>query len=346
VRARLLVSAGLAVALAGGCKEKARERRAAVPVAALAAIPADASVVVGIDVPQLAQAAVVARAVDQMLIRDPELAARLGRLAKDCGVDVTTQVKTVLLAVGPRPEKTVGPQSSLLVASGQIGEAALTRCLQAGTGGGGGQLSVRDSGGRPLYKLTEGTRVLHFAFGRDDTVVIGGDEKWVLAAVGDGPKVETSKALGPLLEQVDRGAAVWAVATMDVDLGAGLAKITKGKLTTPPQALHGSLATKEGLAGEVAFRMQSEGDAEALVGFARSELDMLTMAAQGMGLGPLVAKVKVERKGAEARFRVALNDAEVKQVLSAIDRGGGSGQDAQPAPDGGTSPTPPTDGPP
>lgn len=342
MRARL-VSAGfiagfVAFGVAGGaCKDKRRERRALVPVAALTAVPADASVVVGIDVPQLAQAAVVARAVDQMLLRDPELAARIARLAKDCGVDVTTQVKTVVLAVGPRPEKNVGVQPSLLVASGQIGEAALTRCLQAGTGGGGGQLSVRDSGGRPLYKLTEGARVLHFAFGRDDTVVIGPDEKWVLAAVGDGPKIEASKELGPLLEQVDRSAAMWTVATMDPELGAGLARITKGKLGTPPLALHASLLTKDGLAGEVAFRMQSEGDADALVGFARGELSMLTMVAQGMGLGPLVAKVKVERKGAEARFRVALTDAEVKQVLSAIDRGGGSGQDAPPAPDPATS---------
>lgn len=44
-----------AVALGGGgCKDKKRERRAPVPVAALAAVPADATVVVGIDVPQLA----------------------------------------------------------------------------------------------------------------------------------------------------------------------------------------------------------------------------------------------------------------------------------------------------
>lgn len=333
----LVAVAGVAV-LAGGCKDKKRERRAPIPVAALAAVPADATVVVGIDVAQLAQAAVVARAVDQMLIRDPELAARLGRLARDCGVDVTRQVKTVLLAVGPRPPLAVGPQPSLLVATGQLGEAALTRCLQAGTGSGGGQLSVRDSGGRPLYKLTEGSRVLHFAFGQDDTVVIGPDERWVLAAVGDGPKIESSPALGPLLAAVDRGTAMWTVATMDADLGQGLARITRGKLTHPPVALHGSLATREGLAGAISFMMASEGDAEALVGFARGELDMITVAAQGMGLGPLVAKVKVERKGAEARFRVALSDGEVKQMLSAIDRGGTSGQDAQPAADGGVFP--------
>jgi hypothetical protein len=332
VRSRLIIVAAILLSSLG-CKEKSRERRALVPVAALAAIPVDATVVVGIDPQQLAQAKVVVRAVEQMLLRDPELAERLARLARDCGVDVTKQVKAVLLAVGPRPSgTTVGKQASLLVASGELAEATLTRCLQAGTGSGGGQLSVRDSGGRPLYKLTEGTRVLHFAFGRDDTVVIGPDEKWVLAAVGDGQKVEVSPTLAPLLTEVDRGAAVWAVATMDADLGQGLARVTRGKLSRPPLALHGSLGTKDGLHAAISFLMASDGDAEALVGFARGELDMITLAAQAMGLGPVVAKVKVERKGAEARFRVSLTDSEVKQVLSAIDRGGSPGQDAAPSP--------------
>lgn len=330
---RVLIAAVALVALAGGCKEKSRERRALVPVAALAAIPVDATVVVGIDPAQLAQASVVARAIDQMLLRDPELSARLARLARDCGVDVTSQVKMVLLAVGPRPAgSTIGKQPSLLVASGGIAEPALTRCLQAGTGSGGGQLSVRDSGGRPLYKLTEGNRVLHFAFGRDDTVVIGSDEAWVLAAVGDGQKVEVSPALAPMLAEVDRSAAIWAVATMDAELGQGLARVTKGKLTRSPVGLHGSLWTADGLTGAIAFLMASDADAEALVGFARGELDMITLAAQAMGLGPVVAKVKVERKGAEARFRVSLTEPEVKQVLSAIDRGGSPGQDAAPSP--------------
>lgn len=332
----------VAAVIGGGCKKKqAEERRAPVPVAALAAIPADATVVVGIDVGQLAQAAVVARAVDQMLVRDPELAERLARLARDCGVDVTTAVKSVHLALGPRASS--GTQPSLLVATGKLGEAALTRCLQAGTGSGGGQLTVRDSGGRPLYKLTEGARVLHFAFGQDDTVVIGPDEGWVLAGVGAGAKIETSASLGPLLAQVDRTAALWAVATMDAELGQALARITRGKVAGAPRALYGALDTRAGLSGTIAFAMASEGDAEALVGFARGELRMMAVAAQAMGLGPVVAKVKTERKGSEAQFRVGLSDGELKQVLSAIDRGRVSGQDAQPAADAGLL-TPPDAG--
>ncbi len=326
----------VALATAGGaCKKKkgagAGAGGSAAQVAALAAVPADATVVVGIDVGQLAQAQVVARAVDQMLIRDPDLAARLARLAKDCGVDVTHQVKSVHLALGPRPSKGPAAPASLLVATGQIAEAALTQCLQAGVGSGGAQLTVRDVGGRSIYKLTEGTRVLHLAFGQADTVVIGGDEAWVLAAVGDGPKVEASKSLAPLLATVDRSAAIWVVATMDAELGQALTRLTKGKVAAAPQALSGALVTKSGLAGSISFFMASTGDADALVGFATDELQLLALAAQSMGLGRVVAKVKVERKGAEAQFRVTLTDSEVRQVLSAVDRGQGSGQIPHPA---------------
>jgi hypothetical protein len=327
-----IVAAAALVAAAGGCKKRKGEAGgSSAPVAALGAIPADATVVVGIDVHQLAQAQVVLRAVDQMLVRDPDLAARLTRLAKDCGVDVTQQVKSVHLALGPKPSKGGTAPPSILVATGQLAETALTTCLQAGTGSGGGQLSVRDVGGRSLYKLTEGARVLHLAFGQADTVVIGADEAWVLAAVGGGAKVHANPALGPLLEKVDREAAVYAVAAMDADLGAALTRITKGKVAAAPQALYGALQTKSGLAGNIAFVMSSEGDADALVGFAADELEIMAMAAQAMGLGRLVAKVKVERKGPEAQFRVVLSDEEVRQLLSAIDRGQGSGQDAHPA---------------
>ncbi len=326
-----LGAAVAAAALAGGCKKRASEQRPPLPVAALAAIPADASVVVGLDVAQLAQAAVVARAVDQMLVRDPELAARLARLARDCGVDVTRQVRSVHLALGPRAGKGAASPPSLLVATGELAEAALTRCLQAGAGGGGGQLSVRDVGGRPLYKLTEGARVLHLAFGQADTVVVGPDERWVLAAVADGPKVEASAELGPLLAQVDRGASIWAVALMDAELGQALTRITKGEVTAPPRALHGSLSARAGLAGTISFMMAADGDAQALVRFARKELGMVAMAAQALGLGRAVAKVEVDARGAEARFRVALTEADLRQVLQAIDRGRPSGQDAQPA---------------
>ncbi len=347
VRTRAVVGvacAGLVLAgLGAGCKKRSGAGGAPVPIAALAAIPADATVVIGIDVRRLADSQLVARAVEQMLIRDPELSARLERLARDCGVDVTRQVRSVHLALGPKLPPGAA-QPSLLVATGELSETALTRCLQAGVGSGGGDLTVRDADGRSLYKLTEGSRTLFFGFGQADTVVLGPSETWVRAALGGDAKVETSPVLGPLLAKVDRTAAIWAAAAMDADLGTALARITKGKVATPPQALYGALDPADGLRAEIAFVMANDADAEALAGFARGELALAALAAQAKGLGMVVAKAAVGRKGAETQLRVTLTDAELKQLLGAIDRGRPAGQDAQPASDAGPAPLSPDPG--
>ena len=102
-RRGLALAAVIAVGVAG-CKDKKKPPPpppAPVPVAALGAIPADATVVVGLDVDRLASSDMVARAVADMFVRDPGLAARFQRLATDCGVDVTHQIKQVHLALAP-----------------------------------------------------------------------------------------------------------------------------------------------------------------------------------------------------------------------------------------------------
>lgn len=335
---RAAVVAALAVAIAGGgaCK---RKRPAAVPeaapIAALAAIPADATLVIGLDIEALAGSALVTRALDQMFVRDTELADRFTRLAQACGVDVTTQVKQVHLAMAPNPGPT---RRALLVATGELAEASLTRCLQAGVGGGGGDVTVKQSGARTIYKLTEGRRVVYFGFGTADTVVIGPEEGWVEAALGDGPKVEASPVLAPRLKAVDKTAAIWFVSMMDPALGTALVRNTEGAVTAPPVAVRAELWPQDGLRAHAAFEMTSPADAGALAKFARAELMVGGMAAQAWGLGPVVGKIDVATKGVDVHFRVQLTDDELKDVLAAVDTGAVGGQDAPPPADGGLDP--------
>jgi hypothetical protein len=321
--------------VAGGCK-KPPPRAGPAPIAALAAIPVDATVVIGIDVGRLVDSPLVVRAIEQMLLRDPELSDRIERLGRDCGVDVTRQVRSVFLALGPKSAPDA-PQPSILVATGELSEAGLARCLQSGVGAGGATLSVKDVAGRRLYTLTEARRTLYFGFGQADTVVIGPSEAWVRTALSNDPKIERSPALSELLTKIDRTAAVWAAAVMDTELGAALANVTRGTVTAPPQALYGALDAADGLRAEIAFVMTKPSDSEALVSFARGELALLALAAQSGGLGSLVAKANIERSGHEIRFRIDLNDEELKQLLGAIDRGRPAGQDAQPVLDAGLS---------
>jgi hypothetical protein len=79
-----------------------------------------------------------------MFVRDPGLAARFERLARDCGVDVTRQIKQVHLALAPGG--TGAARRALLVATGRLDEPSLTRCLQAAVGGGGGDVTVKQPG--------------------------------------------------------------------------------------------------------------------------------------------------------------------------------------------------------
>ncbi|HVV83125.1 MAG TPA: hypothetical protein VHE35_08590 [Kofleriaceae bacterium] len=324
---------GLALA-AGGCKKPAPAAPPPVPIAALGAIPADATAVVGLDIGRLARSRLVGRAIDQMFDRDPDLHGRLTALAKACGIDFATQVKSVHLAIGPAVA--TGPRASLLVATGQLAEATLTRCLQAGVGSGGGEVTMEQVGERTVYRLATAGREYFFGFGHDDTVVLGPREDWVVAGLGGGPKVETSPVLGPGLAAIDRTAAMWAVATVDPELGTALSRLSKGAIAAGPTLVSGTLDPVDGVRAAAMFTMKTAGDARALADYAKGQLALGTIAAQLEGLGKVLAKVTVDAAGTTVRFRVDLTDADVKDVLAAIDRGPEAGQDAQPPADAGT----------
>ncbi len=337
-----LLAATLAVGLvaAAGCKKTPpKAAPAPTPVAALAAIPADATAVVGLDVARLARSRLVGRAVEQMLDRDPALRDQLAGLARACGIDLGTQIQKVHLALGPVG---AGPRPSLLIATGALAEATLTRCLQAGVGSGGGTVSVRQNGPLTIYRLESGRHVLFFGFGKEGTIVLGPQEAWVVAGLGDGAKLEASALLGPALAAVDRAAGMWAVATVDPELGMALARLSKNAISAGPTLVSGSLDPIDGVRATAAFTMTTAGDARALADYAQAELALGTLAAQVLGLGPVLAKVKVAPAGTLVRFAVDLNDAEVKDVLAAIDRRSQARQDAQPAADAVVPPPPPS----
>jgi hypothetical protein len=315
---------------AGGCKgKKAAPPAPPVPVAALAVIPADAAAVVGMDIERLARSRLVARAVAQMFERDPELRGKLTALATACTLELPAQIRQVHLAIGP---VTPGvPRASMLVATGALTEASVARCLQAGVGG--GEVTVRQVGARSLYQLATGGRAYHFGFGQDDTIVFGSSEAWVMAGLGDGAKVLASPALGAALATVDREASLWAVAAIDPELGLALTNLSSGAIASGPTVVAGTLDPLDGVRASATFTMKNAADARALASYASGELALGGIAAAARGLGPVLAKVEVTAVGAAVQVRVDLTDDEVKQVLSAIDRGRSAGQDAQPAAD-------------
>src|SRR5207237_488260 len=134
--------------LGASCGKKANEAAGPPPeVTGLSAVPASAEVVIGADVAKIARSPLVARAVDQLLLRDGDLASRWQRLRDSCKLDLSTQVKRVMLAIGPHQGKP-GTGPTVMVATGTVAENDLTSCVRAMVGQGGGSLTAKDLDGR------------------------------------------------------------------------------------------------------------------------------------------------------------------------------------------------------
>lgn len=321
---RALLAAALVVA-AGACKDRKPEKKAVAELAGLAAVPASARVVIGADPDRLADSPLVARAVEGMLERDPDLSGRIERLARACGIDWRDLESLHLALTDDAPQP-------VLVVTGELAEADLARCVQGTVGAGGGSLNASPVDGRTLYQVTEGQRTVFFAFGRKDTVVLSASRELVLAALGDGQKVLDASEMNALVQRADTDAPLWAVGKVDPALGNRLLRLTRGKVTTPPRAFLGVLDPTAGLKVQLAAVMATEDDAKAMESQLNPTLGLVSIAAQARGLGPLAAKIAAARDGDTVTFGVSLTDAEVNEVLSKVDSRPPPDEDAGPAP--------------
>jgi hypothetical protein len=199
-------------------------------------------------------------------------------------------------------------------------------------GKGGGELTAKTTDGRTLYQAKDGGRTMFFAFGRPDTVVLGSDEAFVTLALGPGKKALDNPELKAWIGLADQQAPVWAAGKVDDRVRQGLVRVTAGQLTAGPVAMIVAADPSNGARLEVGALMASDKDSKALESFTKSQLALLGMAAQARGLGKIVDKIAVAAEGALVRFKLALTTEEVNQLLSAIDSGGLSKQDATPSP--------------
>lgn len=300
-------------------------------VTGLAAVPASAQVLIGVDVTKLQDSALVTRAVDQLLMRDPVLAAKWGSVQESCKLDLAKQLKRVMLALGPPPQgAATGTGPVLMVAIGTIAEPDLASCIRTMVGKGGGELTVKTVAGRSLYQVKDGNRTMFYAFGRPDTIILGTSEPWVLDALGTGPKAMDNPEIKTLLPLADQNAPVWALGKVDERVRQGLVGASAGRLKAGPQAIVATLDPTDGARINLGAVMSSAEDAKALESFANTELKVVAMVAQMKSLGPLVAKVAVTAEGTVVRFRAPLTVEDVNQLLSVLDEKPASEQGSPP----------------
>jgi hypothetical protein len=331
---RVAAAVALSVfALAAACKKSSAPETPTPEVTGLAAVPASAQVVIGIDVAKVASSPLVDRAVTQLLARDAELAERWTKLHDSCKLDLGKTVKRVMLAIGKPPAGDhPGTGPTVMIATGAIVEADLAACVRAMVGQGGGALTARPLEGRTLYQAKDGARTMFFAFGRADTVVLGSNEAFVTEALGSGKKVSDDPEMKHVISLVDQNAPIWAAGRVDERVRAGLVKVTAGKVASGPSAMVATVDPTDGAKLHVGVVMSTEADAKALESFAKAELGVLAMAAQVKSLQPVVDKVAVVATAEVVSLDAALTIDDVNQLLSALDVTPPPAQDSPPPP--------------
>ncbi len=323
---------GLVAVLAiAGCGKKAGRGNPAPEVTGLAAVPASAEAVVGADVPRLMASPVLARAAEQLLLRDATLAEKWSVVQDACKIDPGKQLKRLMFAIGPHmttPQPGTGPV--IMVAVGNIPEASLQECIGKIVGKGAGSITGKPLDGRTLYVAKDGNRVMYFAYGRPDTVVLGSNEQYVTQALGTGQKAPDNPALAKWLALVDQNAPLWAVGTVDPALRDGLVKFTDGKVAHGPVAYYATASFTDGIKLELSAVMPTADDAKQLESYANTELALWVAAAQLKSLGSVVAKLQIVDEKEVLHFRIALTTDDLNQLLSALDEGGKPAQDVPP----------------
>ena len=326
MRAQLALLCGLAVA--AGCHKKSGPPP---EVTGLAAVPASAEVVIGADVPRIASSQLVARAVDQLLERDPELAARWKKLHDGCKLD-PSQIEHVVLAIGPHTGDKPGTGPVLLVATGKLSETELATCVRNMVGQGSGSVVAQDWNGRTLYEAKEGNRLMYFAFSAPDTVVMGSNEQFVHEALTTpGKKALDNPDLKRWIELADQKAPLWAAGKVDDRVKQGLVRVTAGQISAGPTAIAMSGDLAKGIKLDMTLVMANPADAKALESFVKAQQGLLGYAAQAKGMGKAVDAIQVSSSGDTLKFHAELSTEDLNRLVSALDGGGSAAQDSPPS---------------
>ncbi|HLL22706.1 MAG TPA: hypothetical protein VK427_11270 [Kofleriaceae bacterium] len=323
---------------AGACGKKAGSNAPPPELTGLAAVPSSAEIVIAVDVEKLSASPIVARAVEQLLMRDAQLRERWEHVRDACKLDVTRHIKRLTIALGPSPEPAKpGTGPVLMVATGAMKEAELSTCIRSLVGKGGGSLTAKPLDGRTLYQVKDQNRTMVFAFGRADTIVLGTNEAYVIEALGTGKKAADHPELATWMKLVDQNGPLWAVGRVSDRVKSGLVRVTSGQIKAGPTAFVGAADLTAGAKLELGAVMASADDAKQLESQIKAQLAALVMVAQAKSLGTMVQKIKITVDGNVVRIGAALTMDDVNHVLSMLDGRGPPAQDSPPA-NGGSGP--------
>ncbi len=313
----------MVLAIFCGCSDKKKSKGAKKDVTStpkavvgLAAVPATATAVIGLDVSALAESAIVGRALERMFARDPGLQVALTKVLDDCDLDLGRDVDSATIALIPIGEAMV---DSLLVAKGRFREGKIVACLGKSLGEvTGGRLETANFEGRALYHQVGGEGPgLWFSFGSGDTVLVSSGRASMEASLGSGPKLSGSRAgVARYLSRAATDANLWAIGNLDPAVAAGLVAATSGKVAAP-SAVVASADLSDGLTLAAELQMASEEDAKVLISQATAQIAAVALVLQIDSLGRMVQKAELATDGHWATLRWSLTKEELHDLMGA-----------------------------
>ena len=322
---RRLASIVVLLALAASCGRKKAPPSPESPAAVkgLGAVPAEANVILRFDIERLRDSPVFRQAVSYLLAADLDDKSKLDALLAKCHFDPSRDLRSVLLAF-------VGPKA-LLVAEGKFDEATLSECVGGLASERGGALAKKTVAGAAAY-VAHGAEPEEtwFAFVGKETVLVAENEDLLTRARDPAAaKVTGAAAKTALLAKADQKRPIWGVGTVPPSLGEAFVAVTEGAVKHPPAAVTGWAEMADGLQLEVTFAFADAVDAQALVEFAKKQLEALEIMAQMAGLEGVVKRIKVEPSDKIVRVSLALDKRELEDLAQRLEAGSDEPADDQ-----------------
>jgi hypothetical protein len=285
---------------------------------ALAAMPADSDLIVGIDFTKVRGSALFKKYESQIM---SQIGEDLQKFQATCGFNPIEKLTGVL--IGGKGQGQGQMENATFFVRG-FDKTAAVECLkkreaEQKTAGKAATLTVdgdyveyvEDAGDDPMRALwIDPSTALLIKQGES---AAGKDVLVAAAAAKDGAGLTSSKAFTDLLAKTHTGEALWFVVKGDSPMMGMAGSMVKFK------ALYGSVGVGSGISSEIRMWMPSADEAKSAAGDFTKQLDQL----KATPFGSVASDVSVKAEGEDVVTRIKLSQDQLQQIMKLAGQFGG-----------------------
>jgi hypothetical protein len=303
---KILISALLCAALACvvACKKGGGSAAAG---DAMGYLPKDASAIIGINFDAIRSAALY-KEFEPQLKKAMEQGEELKKIKDTCGLDVTSKVKSALVALGKDPND----EKQMYFAIVGLNKAEVNKCVDD-LKAKGEKVDRKEDGDLASYTVDDKTTWAWWA--NADTLVSSPAAEGspdAMKALATGPKLKDNAGVMEMIGKTDTGAMFWVAGEVpnmpDMDNVAA-------QLGAKPEKFSVSIHVPSNLAAKAMFVFGDEASAKKVHDTLKTQLDA---AKQQPMVGAYLGGVKLETAGKEVTAGVDLKEEDVKTLSSML----------------------------